>query len=286
MYLEHEIIADDTLTQLHFGAINTSGGLVPAHWHGHLEILLCTSGEMDACINDISYKLSVGDILIINPGDIHSTHVTRGGQYSLLQIPPVHLARIDADWELLHFTEFLPHSAANSSLNRELAGILHRLAELDTRREKGYQLLFLIEIYRFLYLLYTKGSTRLSIQSHSRTHRDFLRIQQSMEYVRQNYQRQFTLAEIAAHLSLSPEYFCRLFKKHTGQTFFTYVNQVRLLHFYQDLMQTGDSITLLMEKNGITNYKGFIRDFRDAYGDTPHRLRKRHKEVVAGQINP
>lgn len=283
MYLEHEIITDDNLTQIHFHASKASGDLVPAHWHNHLEVLFFTEGKMDACINDVSYELSPGDILIVNPGDIHSTHVLRESHYYLLQIPPVHLERIDADWKLLHFIEYLPLSLRSGSLNRELAGIFDQLSNLDAQREKGYQLLFLIQIYRFLYLLYTKGSTRLSAQSRSRTHRDFLRIEQSMEYVRENYHRQLTLAEIACHLSLTPEYFCRLFKKYTGQTFFTYVNQVRLLHFYQDLLQTGDSITLLMERNGITNYKVFIRTFKDAYGTTPQRLRKQHKESIASR---
>lgn len=285
MYLEHEIITDDNLTQLHFSASKSSGDLVPAHWHNHLEVLFFTDGKMDACINDVSYELSPGDILIVNPGDIHSTHVLRESHYYLLQVPPIHLERIDTDWKLLHFIEYLPLSPKSDSLNRELAGIFGQLSKLDTQREKGYQLLFLIQIYRFLYLLYTKGSTRLSAQSRNRTHRDFLRIEQSMEYVRQNYHRQFTLSEIAGHLSLTPEYFCRLFKKYTGQTFFTYVNQVRLLHFYQDLLQTGNSITLLMERNGITNYKVFIRTFKDAYGTTPQRLRKQHKESIAGRAD-
>lgn len=98
-----------------------------------------------------------------------------------------------------------------------------------------------------------------------------------MQYVRKHYREQLSLNEVAAQLSITPEHFCRLFKKYTGQTFFTYVSQVRLLRFHQELIQTDESITFLLEKNGITNYKQFMRIFKEAYGTTPHRLRMKQK---------
>ena len=90
----------------------------------------------------------------------------------------------------------------------------------------------------------------------------------------------------ADELSLTPEYFCRLFKKYTGQTFLTYVNQIRLQYFHSDLLQTDESITYLMNKNGITNYKVFLRSFKEAYGMPPGQLRKKQREVRdAGAIS-
>lgn len=274
MYCEHEMIKDDNLTQLYFSSVDAFHELLPAHWHNHLEILYLTEGKMTAYINDTSYTLKAGDILIVNAKDIHYTQVHGSCHYYLLQIPPVHLERISMDWKLLHFSEYLPHSSKADSISFRLAEIFEELIRLDADKEEGYHLLFLIQLYQFLYLLYTKGSSRLSPQSKSRTEREFSRIEQSMQYVRKNYRRQLSLAEVASHLSITPEYFCRLFKKYTGQTFFTYVAQFRLLRFYQDLLQTDESITFLLEKNGITNYKQFMRMFKEAYGTTPHRLRK------------
>lgn len=68
-------------------------------------------------------------------------------------------------------------------------------------------------------------------------------------------------------------------KKYTGQTFLTYVNQIRLQYFHSDLLQTDESITYLMNKNGITNYKVFLRSFKEAYGMPPGQLRKKQREV-------
>lgn len=278
MYGAHETIHDDDLTQVYFSPVKNSDIFVPAHWHQHLEVLYLTEGKMTAYINETSYELLPSDILIINPQDIHYTHAFEGCHYYLLQIPSIHLERISTDWKLLHFSEYHPHNTSPDSLNFQLNEIFREFINLDCKRDKGWHLLFFTRLYYFLYLLYTKGSSFLSVQSKNRTERDFLRIQQSMQYVRKHYRKQISLSEIAMQLSVTPEYFCRLFKKYTGQTFFTYVSQVRLLRFYQELIQTDESITFLLEKNGITNYKQFMRMFKETYGTTPHRLRMQQRD--------
>ena len=66
-----------------------------------------------------------------------------------------------------------------------------------------------------------------------------------------------------------------LFRKYTGQTFLAYVNQIRMEHFHTDLLETDKNITFLLDKNGITNYKGFLRKFKEAYGESPKEVRRR-----------
>lgn len=271
---EHETISDDDLLQLYFMVVDASNDLLPAHWHQHLEIIHLINGRMTAYINETSYELAPGDILIVNPKDIHYTHVHGKGHYNLLQIPSVHLKRISQDWEFLYFSELHVYSEKEESLNYRLTEIFSELTRLNKDKERGSHLLFLIQIYKLLYLLYTMDGTVVNIQSRNRTERDYCRIVSSMDYVRKNYMKQITLKEAAKELSLTPEYFCRLFKKYTGQTFLTYVNQVRLMHFHQELLQTDESITYLLNKNGIMNYKVFIRTFKETYGTTPYALRK------------
>lgn len=279
MNLSHEIIKDDDLTQLYFSRVEASNELLLPHWHHHLEIIYLEEGRMEGYINDISYEIFPGDILLVNPKDIHYTHVHGDCCYYLLQIPPLHLKRIDTDWKLIHFAEYFPRTSEENSSNFALAAVFEEFIHLSDKKEKGYQMLFLVQLYQLLYLLYTKESFLISAQKKSRTERDFLRIEQSMQFVKKNYRQQISLAEAAAQLSITPEYFCRLFKKYTGQTFLNYVSQIRLLHFYQDLLRTDESITFLLSRNGITNYKQFMRIFKEVYGTTPHRLRAEKKAL-------
>ena len=82
-----------------------------------------------------------------------------------------------------------------------------------------------------------------------------------------------SLSDISDRFALNPEYFCRFFKKNMGFTFLEYVNMVRLSHIYSDLMQTGDSITQIMERHGFINYKVFNRMFKEVYGCLPSKFR-------------
>ena len=107
---EHEIISDDGLMQLYFTQVDASNELLPAHWHEHLEMICMQHGAMTAYINETSYELQQGDILVVNPRDIHYTHVHGDGHYYLLQIPPEHLKRVSEDWRGLHFGEYVPYS--------------------------------------------------------------------------------------------------------------------------------------------------------------------------------
>ena len=85
---EHEIISDDGLMQLYFTQVDASNELLPAHWHEHLEMICMQHGAMTAYINETSYELQQGDILVVNPRDIHYTHVSHGlysPLYSMLE---------------------------------------------------------------------------------------------------------------------------------------------------------------------------------------------------------
>ena len=48
-------------------------------------------------------------------------------------------------------------------------------------------------------------------------------------------------------------------------------------HFHTDLLETDKNITFLLDKNGITNYKGFLRKFKEAYGESPKEVRRKKK---------
>lgn len=274
MKIEYENVLDDHLGKLHFTFVNTWEQLLPAHWHEHLEIVYVTGGEITASINDVSYELKKGDIFLVNSNDIHYTYTHEDARYYLLQIPPIHLERISARWEGLKFQEFIPGSEEEDSLNFQLGKIFQEIAIFYEEKEKGYHLLVLSAVYRLLFLLYTKGlQKREGAGDGHGTVRDLERMKLCMEFVREHYGESISLADAAGLLAITPEHFCRLFRKYTGQTFLTYVNQIRMEHFFYDLMETDENITFLLDKNGITNYKGFLKKFKEVYGASPKVVR-------------
>ncbi len=268
---EHQIINDDTRLQLNFLLINECNNYFPLHWHGHLEIIFILDGQMEAYINDSRYILEKNYMLVINPSELHSTNLCGEVNYLLLQIPYDYLTRILSNVSLLQFQEFFP-SLLTTNEGKQLHELLLELVKTYTDKEDGYLFHFSSVVYEFLYILYKNYSRLISREVKEKENRHFARIEEIIQYVKNNYRHEITLREVASHINVSPEYFCRLFKNHTGQTFLEYLNTVRLNHFHQELLQTSYTITELMERNGISNYKVFIRTFKETYGITPKKL--------------
>jgi AraC-like DNA-binding protein len=109
------------------------------------------------------------------------------------------------------------------------------------------------------------------------THTDILikeRIHEVIAYTDEHYREPISLSDVADHVGLDKKYFCRFFKKHMGMSFLHYLNEIRLAHIYQDIVNTQDPIHEIAEKNGMTNQKLFNHTFKELYGCKPSAVRK------------
>lgn len=273
MQYEYQTANDDTPAQLFFGSIHSSDSYSPPHWHSHLEILFILSGYMTVFVNARKYILKKGDMVVIGSKELHSTRIISKVNYILLQIPYDYLTGALSYASLIQFQTYFP-AVDTSPKGKQLSDCLFQLLEAYEKQEDGCQLYFSSVVYQFLFLLYRNHSRKLTPETLDKEKKYFYKLEEIIAYVKTNYHREIALKDVSRLLNLSPEYFCRLFKKYTGQTFLEYVNTVRMGHFYHDLAHTDYSINELLKKNGISNYKVFMRMFKAAYKTTPGKLRK------------
>lgn len=269
----HELIKETEHLPVYFDVGACGDTAIPAHWHNYLEIVYLLKGRMTAVIQAEKYSLHPGDLLIINCKDLHMTRKeTPETEYMLLQISRQQLLQFFSDFDSIRFSSFIAKDTLASE--NALKGFLTGLIQIFSEKEDGYPLLFTARLYDLLYVLYRKYSFRQPADAVSRVSRDMSRMARIIDWLQENYRQPLTLTQAAHYLGLSKEYFCRIFKQYTGQTFLEYLNMLRIISFYQDLYSSDLSIPLLMEKNGITNYKLFLRLFRKIYGATPQKARK------------
>lgn len=296
----YEMVRENSRIPAHFDYVHSPECTIPAHWHEYMEILMIISGHLTAVIQAKTYELSSGDILIINSNDIHMTQTSASKtDYILLQISARSLQQFFPNFASLHFVTWIPRNAASAcsdaaeslasvsppsdsialndrtvSIHLSPAFYLLEMLDIYEKKENGYPLLFTARLHDLLYCLYKNYSYWLTPDSQKAAHRDILRIIQTMDWVGEHYREPLTLDDAAGNLGLSREYFCRIFKKYTGQTFLEYVNDIRVMRFHDELLYSDDSITNLMSSHGISNYKIFLRTFKKLYGETPQKMRK------------
>jgi len=96
----------------------------------------------------------------------------------------------------------------------------------------------------------------------------------AVEYIKRNYASKLSLQEIAKHLYISQQYFCRIFKEETGQTPGGYITFVRIEGSKKLLRNPAISIADIPEMVGFESQSYFTKIFKKETGITPGRYRK------------
>lgn len=86
--------------------------------------------------------------------------------------------------------------------------------------------------------------------------------------------RDVSAADIAAEIGMNPGRFGRLFRRATGHSFLSYVNQVRVNKACLLLMQSERYITSICYEVGFNNVSNFNRRFLEIKGLTPTEFRR------------
>lgn len=258
------------------------GGYHPLHWHEEIELLYQLNGRSDIQIDGKKYQIQNKLLTVINSRQVHSIHTYSDTSMFICvhiskkliekYIPDIDLYRIYCipdDIPDSQFPEYL-------SVCRQMEALL-RLYITDKpawqMESEGIILQVLAQLIRHFSRKFAPDEIGLS----SADRISFNRIRDVITYVEEHFREPISLQDIAGHLSLGREYFCRFFKKNMGMSFLRYLNEVRISHVYQDLEQTDAPIAEIAEKNGFHNQKLFNRTFREVYGCTPSAVRRKLK---------
>jgi transcriptional regulator GlxA family with amidase domain len=95
--------------------------------------------------------------------------------------------------------------------------------------------------------------------------------------------REWTIAEMADTLGLSPPHFHKLFKHHTGISPGAYLNGLRLDKARAMLENTFAQVKQIGIKVGIRDDSHLTRGFKNKFGVTPTEYRRRHWERVQAE---
>ena len=105
-------------------------------------------------------------------------------------------------------------------------------------------------------------------------HQDNDRIDIIYDYVREHFQRNLSLDEIASLVNMTVPSFCRFFKKYTRKTFVTFLNEVRIVHACKLISEERMTITEVCYECGFNNFSHFTKSFKKVTGKTPSEYRK------------
>lgn len=102
------------------------------------------------------------------------------------------------------------------------------------------------------------------------------RIEKVFEFMRENYDKEITLADLAKQVSMAEVSLSRFIKQRTGFTFIDSLNNIRLGHASRLLIDTTMNIAEVSYKCGFNNLSYFNRVFKKKHRCTPKEFRKNY----------
>ena len=104
------------------------------------------------------------------------------------------------------------------------------------------------------------------------------KIERVKQFTEKNYHKKVSLDDVANLIYLSPKYFSRVFKEHTGMGFSDYKLQVKIDKAKEMLETSTSNIDEISYKIGYENTESFIRIFKKITNNTPTEYREEYKK--------
>ncbi|HCA07105.1 AraC family transcriptional regulator [Chryseobacterium sp.] len=98
-----------------------------------------------------------------------------------------------------------------------------------------------------------------------------MRLSKIINFITDNYSNPISLEDVANTAFMTPQAFCRYFKKHTGHTFISFLNEVRVNAACKSLIagEKADCISGVAYKAGFNSITNFNRVFKSIIGQSP-----------------
>jgi AraC-like DNA-binding protein len=110
------------------------------------------------------------------------------------------------------------------------------------------------------------------------------RIENICHHLESHFAQRVNFAQLAKQIYMDQTSLCRFFKRATGRTMTTYVNELRVGAASQLLTTTDMSTLEIAFRVGFDNYSNFSRRFKRMKGCTPRTLRKQFRPMVTYQV--
>lgn len=244
--------------------------IISTHWHRSIEMTLVLEGSLILSVNGEKKTIGAQQFIFVNSGEVHSVEWSGDINTRILIVILSYdfLKKIYPNIDELYF-DVQPSNVAHA----QLIELFNSLKDYYLQPQEYDYIKVTGLLYELFYLLMKYTQSDFPQASSKRYFKDRERQKNILLFINDNYKDGITLDQVAAKFYMSSEYFSRMFHKYFNITFKDYVNDLRLYHAYEDVINTKDTMQDIAIRNGFYNVKSFISNFKDKYGTTPNRYR-------------
>lgn len=250
----------------------------PLHSHCEYEIVYVEESYGTRYIGDSFTSFKAGDLVLLGSGLPHfyqsDESYLQGNKEKRVKSIVVQFPR-----DLLSFwRDNIPEfQSIDNLLQRSERGVVFSVKSSHQIIQALYQLHTLngfdrlISLLRILKLM---ASEQSQFASGSKFNANMFmekdsRFDQMLNYVNRNYLKELKLNDVSDLMGMNSSAFCRYFKKMTGKTFISYLQELRISYACKLIMHKQTSIKEAAYASGFNNISYFNRAFKQVKKMTP-----------------
>ncbi len=254
------------------------------HWHNYLEIAFVRQGKGIYYVENRTYEMNEGDIVVINNIEPHYMEV----------LPPVNMVMpvvmfepqlvwsSESHFDYHYMEPFFERSSnfnnridSKSEIGQKIFALLCEIEDEYVNRTVGYKLMIKAKLLHIItYLIRHYQDSSKSNESLTSKSKKLEKLEKVFDYINSNYSQKIELNTLAELAYMSPNYFSTFFKLSTGFTPIEYVNKMRVLKSIEMLRETDFSVAQIALDCGFSNLANYNKIFKHFTETTPSRIRK------------
>ena len=256
------------------------------HWHYHpeIELVYINGGSGKRQVGSHVSYYNDGDLILIGSNLPHcgfTDEATGNKKETVIQMKPDFLGNGFFEIsEMANIKNLFSQAKKGISFNGQTKKIIGERIEALDGQSQLERLLSMLSILNELEL--SQESVILNAEGFAMEMQmqDNDRMNVVYNFVKDHFQENISLDEIAALVFMTAPSFCRYFKKITNKTFTKFVNDYRLVHAYKLLAEKQISITEVCAESGFNNLGHFNKSFKEFTGKSAYQYRQELRTIL------
>jgi len=254
----------------------------PYHFHEEYELTYIVSGQGKRYVGSHMENFTSGDLVLLGTCLPHCWKLEADGTDHedacaiVIQFGSNFLGDDFFNKDEMHaIKKLLQNSASGISFNADTRALVDRIMMHMADEKSNFKMLIvLLEILQRLAVSneYKLLDQQRSVAEHSRAEQE--RINPVFAYLVENFRGDISLDQASGIAHMTPNAFCKYFKKITRKTFMETVIEYRLNYATQQLVQTDKPISEISFDSGFGDVSHFYKMFKHKMHQSPLNYRK------------
>jgi AraC-like DNA-binding protein len=249
------------------------GGSSDLHGHHHFLLTLIVRGEGVQLLNGREVPFAPHDLFILSPADFHCNRLAPGTSYDYFGVKfPYEL--LDSRLSSLASLDRFPLRVrlSEAAATRAEATFAALVEECNHRGRVAGDILRRALVEE-LFILALREIPALAAEGGN------VFINRALGYLYSHFAEPVSVADAAAYVGYTPNYFNTLFREAFGVPFAEHLRSVRL-SYAKNLLTSGTvGVTEAAAEAGFVSLPHFSRSFRERYGLSPAAFKKLQKKA-------